>query len=47
MKFRLHYESDEIEAKDRDDAITKYFAEKVLPPIAKILPIDKDGFPIK
>ena len=47
MKYRLHFEPFDLEAKDRDEVIKKYFSDEVLPPIGKILLLDEDGFPIK
>jgi len=47
MKYRVYPEPLDIEAKNRDDAIEKYFIDDVLPPICKILLIDEDGFVIR
>ena len=46
MKYRLHFEPMDFEAKDVQDAIKQFFLD-VKPPISKILPIDKDGFVIE
>ena len=47
MRYRIYPEPLDIEGKDRDGAIEKYFLDNILPPICKILPIDKDGFVIR
>ena len=47
MKYRLFFESLDIKAKNREEAITKYYSDGVEPPISKILLIDKDDFVIK
>lgn len=47
MKYRLFFHSLDIKARNREEAITKYFLDGIEPPIAKILLIDKAGNVIK
>lgn len=47
MKYRLFFESLDIKARNREEAISKYFLDGIEPPIAQILSIDRDGYVIK
>ena len=48
MRYRLFFEPMDIEADDPDQAMDMYHVmDYELTKIAKVLPLDKDGFPIR
>lgn len=46
-RYRLHFEPEDIEANNPMEAISNWKQWQDLPAVRKVVPIDKDGFPVE